>query len=130
MRSTRSCRNLLHLFQCSICSPAQGELFLLERIGGFSVPALRVCAEFCERLYDRCGSAGIALSAAKPAERVDLVFRNGVEFCRAVGLRVVTVEDAESCFSAAHAVRAPSRLQILLAMSAAAAVATTHRARR
>ena len=102
---SRGCRDLLHQLQCSICSPRQEELFPLERIGGFSVPVLRVCASFCARLYSRCGSATIALgpSVESVRDRVDQAYRNGLELCRAVGLRVVNDADLASyCFSAAQ----------------------------
>ena len=102
---SRGCRDLLHQLQCSVCSPRQAELFQLEAIGGFSVPVLRVCSNFCSKLYSRCGSASIALGSAveSPHDRVDQAYHDGLQFCRAVGLRVVNDADlATECFSAAR----------------------------
>ena len=125
---TRGCRDLLHQFQCSICSPRQADIFRAEQIGGFSVPALGVCSDFCSRLYDRCGSARIVVAAGRPAERVDLTFRDGLQFCRAQGLRVVTEHAGPQspCFSAGSSVR-PGWQPLLVGLVAALTTATRKR---
>ena len=114
--TTRSCRDLLHLLQCSVCSPAQADLYLQERFGGFLVPVLRIADDFCERLYRQCGSAILP----ETHERVDLSFQHPSQFCRAAGLRTVSPADHAFAFSAA-----PSRRRF--GMSAVLAATWTAR---
>ena len=112
---TNGCRNMLHLLMCSVCSPHQAALWQMESVLSFSVPVLRVCDSFCERLHRECGSAWLAREDDTQSqyvhvdERIDLRFEDGLELCRAVGLRVVKEHDhdradadAPLCFSAAR----------------------------
>ena len=95
--SSLHCRDQLHLLMCSICSPAQADLYIVEDVGGFDVPVLRVCESFCETLFSACGGATLA----EGGRRVDATFASGLEFCDAVGLRAVAAVDHSYCFSAA-----------------------------
>ena len=95
--SSLHCRDQLHLLMCSICSPAQADLYIVEDVGGFDVPVLRVCESFCETLLAACGGATLA----EGGRRVDATFASGLEFCDAVGLRAVAAVDHSYCFSAA-----------------------------
>ena len=108
---TRGCRDVLHLLMCSVCSPHQATLWRTESVMSFTVPVLRVCDSFCERLHRECGSASLLhdgdadAQRAHVAERIDLRFEGGSDLCRAVGLRVLTAADLDgdpACFSSAR----------------------------
>ena len=117
--TTRRCRDLLHLIQCSVCSPAQADIYLQERFGGFLVPVLRVADGFCERLYRQCGSSILP----ETHERVDLSFQHPNAFCHAVGLRTVSPADHAIAFSAApRLLTAGLSTAIVAAISSARAV--------
>ena len=102
--TTQKCRDVLHLLMCSPCSPDQNILWVPESVGGVAVQTLRVCESFCDRLHAACGSSLLTLAGGREADRVDALFRNGADFCRAVGLRAVNASaDAQTvCFSSAH----------------------------
>mmetsp|Transcript_65905 Transcript_65905/g.130688 ORF Transcript_65905/g.130688 Transcript_65905/m.130688 type:complete len:220 (-) Transcript_65905:109-768(-) len=97
--ATRACRDILHLLMCSVCSPQQGDIFLLEPISGFDVRVLQVCDSFCADLHRKCGSATL-LDDGGTHERVDIEFEDGLALCQAVGLRAVPARDGV-CFSSA-----------------------------
>lgn len=100
-RTTRGCRDALHMIMCAPCSPAQSQLFAEEMVAGFPIAALRTCEGFCDRLYRSCASSHLVLAHGRAPDRVDVLFSGGVSFCRAVGFRVVRSEDAAACFSSA-----------------------------
>ncbi|KAK7502501.1 hypothetical protein BaRGS_00006454 [Batillaria attramentaria] len=49
--ATRSCRNQLNYLMCYFCSPNQHLWFINQK--------LRVCAKYCNSLYEECLTAGV-----------------------------------------------------------------------
>jgi len=95
--TTRSCRDVLNLLMCSVCSPNQSTIFREENVLGFPVPVLQVCGSFCDALHRAC--AGATLVTGR--DRLDMEFEDGRSLCDAVGLRVAVDTGAE-CFSSAR----------------------------
>ncbi|KAK7093770.1 uncharacterized protein [Littorina saxatilis] len=79
--ASRSCRNQLNYLMCFFCSPDQHLWFIKQK--------LRVCAEYCDSLYEDCLKAGVGKRTF--GEEYD----NGTMFCEAQNFEVI---DGASCF--------------------------------
>ena len=77
--SSLHCRDQLHQLMCSICSPAQADLYIVEDVRGFDVPVLRVCESFWETLFAACGGATQGASSAAPPPHRKSSRENGVQ---------------------------------------------------
>ncbi|XP_051121542.1 uncharacterized protein LOC127244953 isoform X2 [Andrographis paniculata] len=97
---SQECLQLWELLECAICDP---------RVGVQRGPP-RVCASFCERVYDACSSAYLAMDARTqvlgPCGVGDFVcgrasewVSNGTELCHAAGFSVTQFGDPEeACY--------------------------------
>ncbi|XP_076451341.1 uncharacterized protein LOC143287283 [Babylonia areolata] len=79
--ATRSCRNQLNYLMCFFCSPDQHLWFINQK--------LRVCAEYCNSLYEECLAAGVGVRT------FGREYANGTAFCEAQNFEVV---EGASCF--------------------------------
>ncbi|PIN26691.1 hypothetical protein CDL12_00558 [Handroanthus impetiginosus] len=94
--ASQECLQLWELLECSICDP---------RVGVQRGPP-RICASFCDRVYEACSAAYFAMDAKTqvlaPCGLADFVcgrasewISNGTELCHAAGFSVTQFEDPE-----------------------------------
>lgn len=77
------CQKYVNYLMCYICAPVQFKFYGKER--------LTVCEEYCDRMYDACGSAILKGS------RIKEIYRNGTEFC--ISQRyIVDKLERDNCF--------------------------------
>ncbi|KAL0335478.1 UNVERIFIED_CONTAM: hypothetical protein Sradi_4759700 [Sesamum radiatum] len=99
--ASQDCLQLWELIECSICDP---------RVGVQRGPP-RICATFCDRVYEACATAYFAMDAMTqvlaPCGLGDFVcgrasewVSNGTELCHAAGFSVSSFDDTEesSCY--------------------------------
>ena len=106
-----SCQKYINYLMCYICAPNQNIFYKKER--------LRVCEEYCDRLYDACNTAILKGSVIRE------LYANGQEFCKSRRFEVSTL----NCFtfdqtldtSSAEGVNHSVCLILILALLASAA---------
>ncbi|KAK6159869.1 hypothetical protein DH2020_003250 [Rehmannia glutinosa] len=99
--ASQECLQLWELLECSICDP---------RVSMRRGPP-RICASFCNRVYEACSTAYFAMDAKTqvlaPCGLGDFVcgrasewVSNGTDLCHATGFSVISVDDPEevSCY--------------------------------
>ncbi|KAL0364818.1 UNVERIFIED_CONTAM: hypothetical protein Sangu_0579400 [Sesamum angustifolium] len=99
--ASQDCLQLWEVIECSICDP---------RVGVQRGPP-RICATFCDRVYEACATAYFAMDAMTqvlaPCGLGDFVcgrasewVSNGTELCHAAGFSVSSFDDTEesSCY--------------------------------
>ncbi|XP_011087436.1 uncharacterized protein LOC105168924 isoform X1 [Sesamum indicum] len=94
--ASQDCLQLWELLECSICDP---------RVGVQRGPP-RICASFCDRVYEACATAYFAMDAMTqvlaPCGLGDFVcgrasewVSNGTELCHAAGFSISSFDDTE-----------------------------------